>query len=232
MRCAVLWNDDNPTWIERTDVWQRALQRPDDPEWETFVTPHGELPPHPEAFDAYILTGSAYSVNDPEHRWLPAVHAFIREAVAAERPVFGSCFGHQLLATTFGGRVGPNPSGRFVVGVEEVHALPDGGPLGSYRILQSHGECVRVLPPGARWHATSRTAEFECFSIGEHVLAVQGHPELSVPEVRDRIVATREADGRLLPDEARRARATLATGHDGPQLLATISGFLRSRAHE
>ena len=226
MRIAVFWNDDNPSWVDRMGLWEEALGRPGDT-WTTYVTPRGELPSTPEDHDAYVLTGSAHSVNDPEQTWIPATQAFIRAAVAGGRPVFGSCFGHQLLATTFGGQVGANPSGRFVVGVEEVFPLADAGPLGGYRVLEAHGECVRVLPQGARWHATSRTAEFECFTLGDHVLAVQGHPELSVPEVRDRILAPREADGRLTLGEAQRARDSLDEGHDGPRMLDGIARFLR-----
>ena len=63
----------------------------------------GELPEAVSACDAYVITGSRASVNDPD-QWIEDLGEFSRRA-GAEVPVVGVCFGHQLLHKVFGGRV-------------------------------------------------------------------------------------------------------------------------------
>ena len=189
------------------------------------VTPHGELPTsrglrrlHPDRLRLLV--------NDPEHRCLSS-SSLHTGGSAAERVL--ACFGQFLRDASADGsaRIPRAASSSKSRGA----CSPDGGPPGSYRILRPMATASASCHPA---HAGTRRRERPSSSASPRRARAScpSAPELSVPEVRDRIVATREADGRLLPDEARRARATLATGHDGPQLLAAISRFLRSRAPE
>ena len=49
---------------------------------------------------------------------------------------------------------------------------------------------MTALPPDATLLATSPTAPHEMWSIGDRILAVQGHPEFSTQLVLDRIYPT------------------------------------------
>src|SRR3546814_4405831 len=55
--------------------------------------------------------------------WSEATAAWLREAAHAGVPVFGICYGHQLLAHALGGEVGDNPNGRKM-GTVAVDLLP------------------------------------------------------------------------------------------------------------
>ena len=59
--------------------------------------------PEPRDCDAYVLTGSSVGVYD-DLPWIPGLTAFLRRA-RGQAKLVGICFGHQVMAETFGGRV-------------------------------------------------------------------------------------------------------------------------------
>ena len=54
--------------------------------------------------DGYLITGSRHGVYD-ELPWIESLVNFIKEVLASRRKIIGVCFGHQLMAHYFGGRV-------------------------------------------------------------------------------------------------------------------------------
>lgn len=172
--------------------------------------------------------------------WIRALEAWLREAATRSVRILGQCFGAQVVAQALGGRVGPNPDGGFVLGVEMVqlaeplrrsaalrlaaadvaataaaaHGNSSGvgdsarvdsaataggmGSIAHVRIIQSHGDQVLQLPPGAVLLAASPTAPIEMFAAaGGNILAVQGHAELSAEETIQKILSAVAAAGRL-----------------------------------
>ena len=225
-RFAVLWNEIEPTWVDSVATWEQQLGRPGDA-WTVFHTPLGRLPQSAGDFDGIVVTGSHHSVNDPEQHWARDVEALIRSAHDSRTRLVGSCFGAQIIATALGGRVGPNPSGEYVLGAERIMPVGTSAAPGAVRLHQSHGECVVELPPGAVRLATSASCDNEVFQVGDDILAIQAHPELSRAELRDRILAARLSDGRIKPFQATRVLRTLADETDGSAVMAGISRFLR-----
>src|SRR5712672_751096 len=71
--------------------------------------------PLPDASDiaAVVVTGSSAMVTDREP-WSERTALWLRGAVNAGTPVLAICFGHQLLAHGFGGKVEYNPRGRQI----------------------------------------------------------------------------------------------------------------------
>jgi GMP synthase-like glutamine amidotransferase len=49
-------------------------------------------------------------------------------------------------------------------------------------VLQSHGDAVHTLPPGAELLASSPDTEVEMFTIEDRIMGIQGHPEFA-PEL-------------------------------------------------
>src|SRR6185436_917838 len=63
----------------------------------------GALPPDVGRHDSYLITGSPAGVYD-DLPWIARLKTFLRAAEGRARLV-GICFGHQIMAEAFGGRV-------------------------------------------------------------------------------------------------------------------------------
>ena len=69
----------------------------------------GEKLPEPVSVTAAIITGSWSMVTDREE-WSERIAEWIRKAMPFDIPLFGVCYGHQLMAHALGGIVGDNPA--------------------------------------------------------------------------------------------------------------------------
>lgn len=87
----------------------------------------GELLPSPCKGRVAIITGSWAMVTD-RAPWSEYVAQWIREAMRIEMPLFGVCYGHQLIAHALGGVVDYHPAGREV-GCEMIQLLPRPWPM-------------------------------------------------------------------------------------------------------
>src|SRR3546814_5030016 len=104
-----------PHWIRSSAGLARG-------EAEAVDVEGGEPPPPHETLAGVIVTGSGAMVTE-RRDWSEATAAWLREAAHAGVPVFGICYGHQLLAHALGGEVGDNPNGRKM-GTVAVDLLP------------------------------------------------------------------------------------------------------------
>lgn len=209
----------------------RALLAPLRPDWRFSVFPvkDGEFPEARDRIDGFIITGSPASARSDED-WVLDLMELVREIVRVEIPLFGACFGHQLIARALGGAVGDNP-GAFVLGNVEtdVIARPSwmvGAPP-RFRIAAAHAEQVTTLPNGARVLTVSDGCLIGGFAIGNHVFTTEYHPEMTP----DFIAALTEALARKLPPEViDRARASLNQSADRALFAQWIVGFFEQAA--
>ena len=160
------------------------LFREQDPEM-TFTTYNVQqtLPRNLEC-DAYLITGCKLSVYD-DLPWIRELASFIRHAIEAKKKIIGICFGHQLIAHFFGGEVGPASAG-WGVGVQTSDLVTTHSWMGvvnqtpsQLHLVASHKDQVSRLPQGAKIFATSDFCPVSGFTLGDEVLTIQGHPELS-----------------------------------------------------
>ncbi|TVT96726.1 hypothetical protein EJB05_58057 [Eragrostis curvula] len=159
--------------------------------WDAFRVYDGEFPTPDEVavYDGFVVTGSPSDAHGDEP-WVLRLCDFLRTLHAMEKRLLGVCFGHQILCRALGGRVGKSSSGwdlgvRTVnLNVEEMHGveflknlqeLPRSAPL-----IEIHQDEVLELPPGATVLAYSEKTGVEMFAVGDHVLGVQGHPEMDM----------------------------------------------------
>ena len=146
---------------------------------DVYEARHHHLP-DPEHYDACVVTGSRYSVND-DRAWVHDLLSFLRNTVAGRKSVVvGFCFGHQALAKALGGRVGRGPCD-WNVGVWPVGGVR--GPLAPPRVLHAlfnHREQVVEPPPGAEVVAGTDRCPVQMFAIGNRVLGLQFHPEYTL----------------------------------------------------
>ena len=162
----------------------------------------GEALPDPAAFDGYLLTGSKHSVYE-DADWMRAEIDFLRRARALRRPMFGICFGHQLMADAFGGRTAKATTG-WGLGVQ---AYVPGASPGEHadEVLAFHQDQVVTLPPQAEVLAGSDLCPNGVLRYAFPALSVQYHPEFTPAYVE----ALLQRYGGSLFDEAL-AQAALA----------------------
>lgn len=139
-----------------------------------------ETLPSPHQVAGVIVTGSAARVAD-QSPWMVHVQAQLRELVAREVPLFGICFGHQLLGMALGGRSGPNPAGREIGTVEFDLTASDplfgDGPR-RFPVSMTHLDSVLELPPGACPLGFTELERYAAVRFGAAAWGVQFHPEL------------------------------------------------------
>lgn len=157
---------------------------------EVWVRRHegDRLPDGLNGFDAVISLGSDRSVYATEEAWLEPELRLLREAVDAGAPVWGICYGAQLLAAALGGRVfaGPRPE----VGVLPLRlseAAADDPVFGSLPpevpMFHWHGDSFET-PAGATLVAGSDAYPNQAFRAGGLAYGVQFHAEATVELVR------------------------------------------------
>lgn len=163
-----------------------------------YAVREGELPPRPTeadwAHDGVAVTGSAASVYwDLE--WIPPLKRWVADAVGADAPLLGVCFGHQLLAEALGGRV--ESMGRYELG---YHMIRHDGRCRLFDGLEewfvaftAHSDAVAELPEGATAHAENPYS-LHAFACGS-AFGVQFHPEVDF-ETAQSLLIQRGVDGR------------------------------------
>ena len=183
----------------------------------------GQLPGSGEECDAWLCTGSKYSVYGGT-RWIADLAAFIR---SVNKPYVGICFGHQMLAHAMGGEVAKAKQG-WGVGVLPLEVLKREAwmdpPAASVRIQHMHQDQVQRLPKGSVLLCRSPHCEVGMFRVGETRLGIEGHPEFTVEYGAALINARRKSIGE---DGARRALDSLKEKSDGPVIGRWIERFLK-----
>lgn len=143
-----------------------------------------EALPDPADIDAAIITGSWSMVTDREP-WSERTADWLRDAMAADTPLLGVCYGHQLMAHALGGEVDYHPRGREI-GMREItltdaakgDALLEGLP-DTFPAHLTHAQSVLSVPDGAVVLGRSEHDAHQILRYGPHALSVQFHPEFT-----------------------------------------------------
>ncbi|MBT9548821.1 MAG: type 1 glutamine amidotransferase [Candidatus Sericytochromatia bacterium] len=131
-----------------------------------------------------LISGSVHSVYE-QSDWIQAVESLIREAHANNFPVFGICFGHQLIASALGGQVSKAPQWEFgthPVYLTGSHPYLTGVESGVWT-SQTHQDHVSELPPGAEHLGLSYQTAHQILACGS-CFGVQFHPEYTPETLR------------------------------------------------
>jgi GMP synthase-like glutamine amidotransferase len=183
----------------------------------------GELP-RPNAQPAWLITGSAAGVYE-NLPWIPPLEDFLR-AARGKAKLVGICFGHQLMAQAFGGRVEKSARG-WGAGLQTYRLLaraPWMDDVGAFAIPVSHQDQVVEAPPGAQVLAAN---DFSPFGLLDHegggAISFQGHPEFDPAYARALIEVRRDR----LPDPDAHL-ASLDAPNDRARVAEWIRRFLTS----
>ena len=155
-------------------------------ELDTFceILPYNKFPKDDPSVIGVILSGSPYSVHDPE-----AFKVDLSQFVG-RLPVLGICYGAQFISHTLGGKVEKADSREY--GRAHLETINLDNPLfkgfdkGS-QVWMSHGDTITAIPDGFECIASTADVRYAAYYI-EHspifnaqskgIWAVQFHPEV------------------------------------------------------
>ena len=190
----------------------------------TVHVARGERPEVPDRYRAAVVTGSHSMVTDAEE-WSEWTAVWLREAVTSGLPVFGVCYGHQLLAHALGGRVGYHPAGKEL-GTFDITLTDQGrrdaflaGFPECFAANLAHSQTVLELPEGAVVLAGSAHDPHQIVRYADNAVSVQFHPEFGNREMAAYLAF--EAG----PDSESAREAAKAAGAPWPQRL--LERFVR-----
>jgi len=161
--------------------------------WRLYRAHEGDLPTDEELkkLKGIVIPGSSQSAYDTHLPWFEPLIECIKKIVNENKQInlLGICFGAQIIAQALGGKVAKMDR-EFVRGGDLLKTKPEFFELGYVKHLnldqmkpfvigKAHGDHIVELPEGAVVHASSGTTEVEIFTIGDNVLAIQGHPEFN-----------------------------------------------------
>ena len=147
--------------------------------------------PDPQAFDGYILSGSDKGVYD-DTPWMQPLRAFLIAARDAGKPLFGVCFGHQIMADVFGGKAEKVGAPEVGVRAFEIEGKQVTGHVW-------HQDQVTEVPPGAQVIGRADYCPVAALSYDFPAMSVQFHPEYAPDYVSDFL---RRSDGVVLDGDA------------------------------
>jgi GMP synthase-like glutamine amidotransferase len=163
-------------------------------EFKTFNILDGIFPLNHNDCDGWIVTGSPHGVYE-EHSWIPIVSQLIKDIYDNKLPIFGVCFGHQLIAQALGGNVEKSTKG-WGLG---LHTYQINNKTNYMDNLSSevtlnicHQDQVLSPPNGATVYAKSDFCENAGFYIKDKVLTMQAHPEFLVDFIKALLTARRD----------------------------------------
>ena len=140
------------------------------------VVPYNKFPENTKGVIGVILSGSPFSVNDPE-AFKPDL-----SAIRGEYPVLGICYGSQYLAYLSGGRVEKGDSREYgramLTEVDNNDSLMKGIAVNS-QVWMSHGDTITSIPDNFKILANTADVKITAYRIeGELTWGVQFHPEV------------------------------------------------------
>jgi GMP synthase-like glutamine amidotransferase len=147
----------------------------------------GESLPPLDSFDFAIVMGGAMNIYQyRDHPWLVPEKQWLAAALAQGKRVLGVCLGGQLIADVLGGKVVQNPVkeiGWFPGRLLSRPALVAGWPE-EFTVFHWHGDTF-VPPPGAVPLAESDACARQGFVVGDRVVALQFHIEVTPQAVAE-----------------------------------------------
>jgi GMP synthase (glutamine-hydrolysing) len=208
------------------DEWTVTALGAVDVETTIVDAEHGAPLPTAEECAGAVITGSHSMVTD-NLPWSVTLEGWIQSLLNSRTPLFGICYGHQLLARAAGGQVGYHPRGKEI-GTVAVQLLPDcpNDPIfqslpPSFLVHVTHLQTVLKLPPGATCLAANVHEPNHAFRVGDWAYGVQFHPEYNVDIMRSYIQEQKDDLDAAGMDVAR----LLSTVGETPFAAQTLRNF-------
>ena len=143
---------------------------------------HGEMIDDISKYDGYIISGSR-SCHRNQDDWIIELQKLIKEIHQKDIHCLAVCFGHQLVAHTFGGSTVINlaseegfqdvPTKMGEKHVKLFAELPN-----FVKVYQSHSDAVMKAPPDSS-HVIYNEKCVQYYQFGS-IMSIQSHPEIDI----------------------------------------------------
>jgi GMP synthase (glutamine-hydrolysing) len=186
--CAKIYGDFEDWTLKAMDIA---------PNEATVINPKKQKLPELQNIKGIIITGSHDMVTNRAD-WMENSSAWLKDAASKNIPILGVCFGHQLIAQTFGGVVGNHPEGPEIGTVDiNLNENAKNDALFSYLpqtflAHATHTQSVLQLPKNATLLAYNCYEPCHAFRIGKNIWGVQFHPEQNADIMKEYILAQRD----------------------------------------
>ena len=220
---------DVPELIEKYghyyDTFKRLFhQVKPDLEFNIYDVPNGEMPREPNECNGYLITGSRSGVyQGDEEAWINEMAELVRKIAAAGVPQAGICFGHQMIAYAFGGKVEKSDKG-WGIGVHSYDMRMPSRYLGNkFSVLAAHQDQIIQPPENIKVLASSEFCPVAAMKCEKRkFISFQGHPELDVEFLTDLIDRRAEDIGAAVVAQA---KATINNPTNELEIAEKILGF-------
>ncbi|MEJ6397749.1 type 1 glutamine amidotransferase [Yoonia sp. 208BN28-4] len=170
--------------------------------------------------DGWLITGSKHGAYE-DHPFIAPLETFIRDCYAADIPMVGVCFGHQIIAQALGGKV-MKFEGGWAVGRQSYDWQGETIYLNAW-----HQDQVVALPEGAEVCASNDFCANAALVYGQKAFTVQAHPEFDGAFVDG--LATYRGPG-VVPDGLLdTVRANIDAPVDNARLAQQVVSFFKER---
>ncbi len=156
--------------------------------------------PTPQQLQTYfgVISGASgqFNITDCSPQIQSAIektYPLMDEIIKQDFPFLALCFGHQLLAQMYGGKVerdeDQKESGSTNI---QLTYIGQASPLyqslsHSFYAASGHKDSVTILPHGAQLLAISQKCYIQSYQIKHNIFTTQFHPELDIEDVRFRL---------------------------------------------
>ncbi|HCV35303.1 MAG TPA: GMP synthase [Acidimicrobiaceae bacterium] len=187
----------------------------------------GQLPTEPGEQDGWLISGARTAAYD-EEPWLTGLLDLVARLYEARAPMVGICFGHQVIAQALGGEVKMAEDG-WGIGIHRAEVVGNHSWMipkrQQFDITYSHSDQVTALPEGATLVAYTNHCPIAAFTVDDHILGIQGHPEFSPDFAADIYRGRSELYRAEVFEDAMR---TLNQSTDSTDVAAWILSFLKT----
>lgn len=160
------WAEQNKFELELLNCWQNPVY------------------PDPKEVDRILIMGGPMGVYEAQkYPWMLDEIRFIRSVIDAGKKVLGICLGSQMISAALGAKVYPNHCheiGWFKLTWDKAaydHPLTYGVSSHS-KVFHYHGDTFD-LPENALLLASSKACKHQAYALGNNVLALQFHMEIT-----------------------------------------------------
>jgi GMP synthase (glutamine-hydrolysing) len=186
----------------------------------TYSVVDMEFPAAINDCDGWIITGSKHGAYE-DHAFIPPLEILIRDVYAADIPLVGICFGHQIIAQALGGKVEKFTDG-WAIGNTDYDWNGETISLNAW-----HQDQVVQRPADATVYASNAFCENAALVYGNRVFTTQPHPEYGSDFIGG--LVTHRGKGVVPDSQIATAKNKLTKPDDNPRIAAQIARFFKER---